>query len=75
MSVRIQKCPQPRVIAIPGMRLQPVAVADAVELVFQCCWEGCVEFLYRRWGWPGAILGIVAPFVIAGGMIALFWRA
>lgn len=56
------------------MRLQPVAVADVVELVFQCFWEGRVEFLYRRWGWPGAILGIVAPFVIAGGMIALFWR-
>jgi hypothetical protein len=46
-------------------------MADVIELVFQCFWEGGVEFLYRRWGWPGAIAAILAPFVIVGAMIAV----
>jgi len=47
-------------------------MADAIELVVQFFWEGGVEFAYHRWGWPGAIAAIIAPFVIIFGMLAIF---
>jgi hypothetical protein len=41
------------------------------EFMIQGFWEGLVEVAYRKWGWPGGMVALAAPFLLIGLIIAV----